>query len=62
MGVEYDIFFVIQGDDGSVEELEKLGKSAVLNLRWAFFSEPLGVWGGRFATGFGTLRPIALTS
>ena len=56
MGVEYDIFFVIQGDDGSVEELEKLGKSAVLNLRWAFFSEPLGV-GRAFCYGFRHLAP-----
>ena len=56
MGVDFEIFFVIQGDDGSLETLEELSKHDVPSLRWAYFPSPLGV-GAAFCYGFRHISP-----
>jgi len=56
LGLDYNIFFVIQGNDGSVEELQELKRYEIPQLCWAFFPDPLGV-GLAFRHGFQHLAP-----
>ena len=56
MGVQFEIFFVIQGDDGSLEALDELSKHEIPSLRWAYFPSPLGV-GAAFCYGFQNISP-----
>src|SRR3989344_3886754 len=50
----YRIFFVIQGDDGSVEILRKL-KKINKHIDWVYYKKALGI-GRAYKIGFGKIK------